>query len=230
MLGSGVLLTNDRLAQEGDAALALGLLSDRRPVVWALPGGSDLARAQGASLRDVLPGWVLPVVAELLVAGVLLGLWRGRRFGPLVAEPLPVVVRAVEVVEGRGRLYRQGSARASAAAALRTGALQRLLPALGLGRATNTDDTERGAAVLAQTVSVRSGWPVEAVRRLLYGPAPADEVALVNLAGELDRLVRAATQDSTDRSSTHEREHRDPATAAVRTAAGRDGPARRSTN
>ena len=64
---------------------------------------------------------------------LLVALWKGRRIGPLVAERLPVVVRASETVEGRGRLYRSRRARDRAADALRTATLQRLLPRLGLG-------------------------------------------------------------------------------------------------
>src|SRR5690606_41722785 len=56
----------------------------------------------------------------LIVVVVLLAWWQGRRLGPLVTEPLPVVVRASETVEGRGRLYRSRRARDRAAEALRT--------------------------------------------------------------------------------------------------------------
>ena len=46
-------------------------------------------------------------------------LWRGRRFGPLAVEPLPVVVRASEATRGRARLYRRARAYGRATAALR---------------------------------------------------------------------------------------------------------------
>ena len=61
---------------------------------------------------------------------LLLALWRARRLGPVVAEPLPVVVRAAETVEGRARLYRRGGARGQAA----RGAARRR-PVAGSGRA-----------------------------------------------------------------------------------------------
>ena len=82
------------------------------------------------------------IVWQLCLAVVLLALWKGRRIGPLVAEELPVVVRASETVEGRGRLYRSRRARDRAADALRTATLQRLLPRLGLG--PNADAGRRG--------------------------------------------------------------------------------------
>ena len=76
---------------------------------------------------------------QLGVVVVLLALWRMRRLGPLVTEPLPVVVRACETVEGHGRLYRSRRARDRAAAALREAALGRIVTRLGLPRDVTAD-------------------------------------------------------------------------------------------
>jgi hypothetical protein len=100
-----------------------------------------------------------------------------------VAEPLPVIVRAAETVEGRSRLYRRGRARDTAAAALRSGARARLAGPLGLGG-------EPAPEALAAAVASRAGRPVAVAGGLLYGPAPADDPALVRLATDLDELVR----------------------------------------
>ena len=43
------------------------------------------------------------MVAAAGLVVLLVALWQGRRIGPLVAEDLPVVVRASETVEGRGQ-------------------------------------------------------------------------------------------------------------------------------
>lgn len=204
VLGAPDPLTNDRLGQQGNAALGLSLLGGSGAVRWALPGGSDLAGAPSRhSLLDVLPRWVGPVALELLLAGLLLALWRGRRFGPLVAEPLPVVVRAAETVEGRGRLYRRAGARDSAAQALREGALHQIRPALGLGRTADATDDERSPAAVVAAVAARTGRPAEGVGAILYGPVPADDSGLVALAGSLDDTVRATvTERSTPEGTT----------------------------
>ena len=101
-----------------------------------------------ASIFDLIPENVTWIVWQLWLVVLLVALWKGRRVGPLVAEELPVVVRASETVEGRGRLYRSRRARDRAAEALRTATLQRLVPRLGLGpnahRAGGGDD--RGPA------------------------------------------------------------------------------------
>ena len=84
------------------------------------------------------------------MAVVVLALWRARRLGRVVEEPLPVVVRAAETVEGRGRLYRAAGARDRAAEALRRGARDRLVPRLGLPAGADRE-------ALVGTVAVRTG-------------------------------------------------------------------------
>ena len=103
-------------------------------------------------LTDLIPDRVGWIVYQLCLAAILVALWRGRRVGPLVAEDLPVVVRASETVEGRGRLYRSRRARDRAAEALRTAALHRMLPRLGLG--PNAEPTAVAQAV-AQRIGAR---------------------------------------------------------------------------
>jgi len=103
--------------------------------------------------------------------------------GPVVEEPLPVVVRAAEAAEGRARLYRRAGARGRAAQNLRAATLGRLMPLLGQGRAA--DPVSVTAAVAA-----RAARPAAEVSALLYGAAPADDAALVRLANELDALER----------------------------------------
>jgi hypothetical protein len=121
------------------------------------------------------------VAAELAVALLLAALWRARRFGPLVAEPLPVVVRASETVEGHGRLYLARRARGRAAEALRAATLARITTRLGLPRATP-------AGVTCQELAARTGRDPGEIQAILFGPAPRDDAALVSLAGALDTL------------------------------------------
>lgn len=188
VLGSGTPLTNRELGTSGDAALALNLLSGQRRVVWLVPGQSVATTAPpppgqpspgpGAAL---IPASALLVVAELAIAAVAAALWRMRRFGPLVAEPLPVVVRASETTEGHARLYQARRARGRAAAALRGAALGRLLPRLGLPAAAPPD------AVCAELAG-RTGRQAAHLEAILYGPVPPDDGALVRLATDLDNL------------------------------------------
>ena len=183
LLGAGDLLTNDRLDRRGNAALALGLLGAGTDVQWVLPRPGARDDASQDSLNDLVPFGLKLAALQLLLAAGVLALWRARRLGRIVTEPLPVVVRAAEAVEGRSRLYRAARARGTAGEALRAGARDRLVRRLGLAL-----DTPRPA--LVEAVCARTARAPAAVDALLYGAAPGDDAALVRLADDLDTLTR----------------------------------------
>lgn len=188
VVGSAYFMMNEGLLEEGNAALAMNLAGTQPRVVWYAPQRSEGAESGGgATITDLIPTQVTWLVWQLVLAVALLALWKGRRVGPLVAERLPVVVRASETVEGRGRLYRSRRARDRAAEALRTSTLQRLLPRLGLTTAAE-------AAAVAHAVAARSGLDPMAVTHTLYGQPPATDTDLVNLARELDDMERLVAQ------------------------------------
>ena len=182
LLGTGTPLANDALAEEGSAALAVGLLGGGDEVLWLLPSAERPGAGERRSIGDLLPPAVPFAAVQLAVAVAVLALARARRLGRVVPEPLPVVVRAAEAVEGRARLYRAAGARGTAAEALRSGARERLARRHGLGRAP-----ER--AELVAVVATRGGHDPAVVERLLYGPPPDDDPGLVALAEALDRLA-----------------------------------------
>jgi hypothetical protein len=171
LLGSGGFLTNDELGQGGDAALALGLLARHSRLSWITPvaGSADSVGRQG--LLTLLPPGVRLACVQVLVLLVLLALWRGRRLGPPVAEPLPVVVRAAETVEGRGRLYAAAQARDHAADTLRAGARVRLAERGGLPVRSGPAGSAGGPDPVALVASVaeRTGRSPSEIGSLLYG-------------------------------------------------------------
>jgi hypothetical protein len=189
VLGAGAPLTNGYLARQGNAALAINLLPTRR-IVWLLPPqGAAIAALAGPaggrsrSFWDLLPLAVYLVAAQLGFALLLAVGWRVRRLGPLVTEPLPVVVLAAETVIGHGRLYQARRARGKAAAALRGALLARLAPALGLPAGSGSDGV---TAAVAQ----RSAASPDRIGFLLFGPAPRTDAALVTLVRDLDDLAK----------------------------------------
>ncbi|HEV7980637.1 DUF4350 domain-containing protein [Amycolatopsis sp.] len=188
LLGDSLPLTNQYLDEDGNAALSLRLLGENPRLVWYLPSAADPALDTAkVSFYDLIPdGWRFGAI-QLAVAAALFALWRARRLGPVVTEPLPVVVRAAETVEGRARLYRKAGAADHAGTILREATCARLRPTLGL-----TVDAEPAAIV--ETVAVRSGRDAERVGALLFGPPPADDPALVRLANELDVLEKEVGQ------------------------------------
>ncbi|MCV7426881.1 DUF4350 domain-containing protein [Mycobacterium montefiorense] len=185
-VGSSEFMTNGALARAGNAALAMNLAGDRPRLIWYAPDHIEGQTSSATSIFDLIPDNVNWIVWQLWVVVLLVALWKGRRPGPLVAEDLPVVVRASETVEGRGRLYRSRRARDRAAAALRTATLQRLLPRLGLGIGAQPQ-----AVVI--TVAQRTGTDAGFVSHQLFGPPPGTDTDLLHLARALDEIERQVT-------------------------------------
>jgi hypothetical protein len=187
VVGSTDFMTNDGLLHAGNAALAMNLAGDRPRLIWYAPHRIEGETSTPTSIYDLIPDNVTWIAWQLAIVVLVVALWKGRRIGPLVAEELPVVVRASETVEGRGRLYRSRRARDRAADALRTATLQRLLPRLGLGAGAP-------APVVVATVARRSGADANYVAYHLFGPPPATDDDLLQLARALDEIERQVTR------------------------------------
>jgi CheY-like chemotaxis protein len=189
VVSSGDFMTNSGLLKEGNAALAMNLAGSHPRLIWYAPQHSEATAESGGDrgLLDLMPVQIKWVLLQLFLVVAAVAVWKGRRIGPLVAEQLPVVVRASETVEGRGRLYRSQRARDRAADALRTAALQRMTPRLGLG-----PDADPPSVVAA--VAERCGSSPQALAHILFGSPPDSDPDLVNLAHELDNIERQVAQ------------------------------------
>ena len=178
-------VTNAHLADSGYAAMVLGTLGRSHTVIWWMPSTADpLQFDEGAdvSIGDLVPSWVRWALAQVALALLVVVWWRARRLGRVVVEPLPVVVRATESVEGRARLYRRGHARAEAAAAVRAASLARLRSRLALPRTAPTE-------VVVAAVAERTGRSTTQVAALLSaGTTPTDDAGLTGFAQALDVL------------------------------------------
>ncbi|MGA8546524.1 MAG: DUF4350 domain-containing protein [Mycobacterium sp.] len=187
VVGSTDFMTNGGLLKAGNAALAMNLAGQHPRVVWYAPQRVEGETSGSTTIFGLIPDNVIWMVLQLWLAVLLIACWKGRRIGPLVAEELPVVVRASETVEGRGRLYRSRRARDRAAQALRAATLQRLHPRLGLS-------TDTSAPAVATAVAQRSGFHAESARHILFGPSPVSDADLVQLARALDDIERQVAQ------------------------------------
>jgi hypothetical protein len=188
VLGDATGLTNARLADTGTAALALNVLGTTSELVW-VQAGPDASGGPTGSVWTALPDHARTAALWLLGVGVLLVLWRGRRLGAPVPEPLPVVVRADEVVRGRARLYARAGDTGRAAELLRSATTARLRRALALPPGAPPTH-------VAQEAARRLRAPLPA--GLLDGPPPADDDSLLALARDLATLeerVRRAGAD-----------------------------------
>lgn len=183
LLSDPTLWTNERIATGDQAALALRALSHTGRLLWYVPTQADLLGSGNRTIEGTLPGWFRPSLWLLAAGLAAVILWRGRRLGPLVREPLPVQVRAIETTQARGRMYRAARDPARAGLILQLATVRRLGRHLGLPRHTP-------AAVVAARVVDAGGAPWEQVNRLLTGPPPGSDGELAQLAVELAALER----------------------------------------
>lgn len=178
LVGGGV--SNQTLAEAGNAAFGMNVFGGQAELTWLM---ARRGSTTGPTVPSLLPPWWPIALAQAAVAFLVVAVWRGRRLGPILTEPLPVTVRAAETVEGHGRLYHRLNAYDRAANALRAGVIGRLSRAYG-----HADDPLTLSAVLAD----RTGLDPVRVRRMLVDARPTTDDDLVNLARDLDRLEQEA--------------------------------------
>lgn len=177
-------LTNAELANPGNAAFAMRRLGAADAVVWL-----DLEATESVSPTDPgttsvpRPTWYAAAGLALALAFAWFAIYRGRRFGKLVAEPLPVVVPAHESDLGRARLYQRGRSHGHAAQALRAGAIDRLI-----GRGALRASANRSQIVAA--LSSVTGRPPGEVDELFYTRPITSDTDLMNLATDLDAILK----------------------------------------
>ncbi|HET7414303.1 MAG TPA: DUF4350 domain-containing protein [Arthrobacter sp.] len=187
VIGNGRILSNERLRFHGNAALTLRTLGAEPNLVWYQPSLADMAIEQDApELGELVPDWVHLAGIWLVIVALMGVVWRSRRPGPLVVEPLPVVARAAETAEGRARLYQDARAVQRAAGNLRAGALSRLAAHFRLG-------TGVAAEAVARSVANQSSLPEHDVGRILVRSQPSTDAELLEWAQELDRLEKEVT-------------------------------------
>jgi hypothetical protein len=193
VVGTTKAFTNEFIGDRGNAALAINLLGSTRNLIWYRPSIDDVgAGGHTQSIADAAPHWIEPLLILALLVVIAAGVWRGRRFGPLVVERLPVIVRASETMEGRARLYQASSARLRALDALRIGTVQRVARLCGLSRRASLDEIIGASAVA-------TGRDSASVRDLLVTIEPLSDSELIRLSDallEFERDVAAATLPS----------------------------------
>lgn len=182
VVGAGPVLANGEITRHDNAGVAVRLLARGDRVLWYVPSQLDIAATDETATSEI-PDALAPLLFLGLFGLLALMLWRGRRFGPLVSEPLPAVVKAIETTHSRGRLYRRARDTDRAADALRTACARRLAGYLGLPL-TASRRTVAAAAASA------TGRPLGAVVELLDGLPPAGEDHLVALAHDLSTLEK----------------------------------------
>jgi len=182
VLGDPAVLRNDSVTRLDHAGVAVRMLGQGDRLTWYVPSALDVTDFDSTPTSEI-PRALWPLLFLGLFGLVVLMLWRGRRFGPLVTEPLPAVVKAIETTQSRGRLYRKAGDTGRAGAALRTRSTGRLAVRLGLPAGA-------APAAVADAAAAATGADPTRVHAVLAGPAPATEGELVALAHDLSQLEK----------------------------------------
>jgi Domain of unknown function (DUF4350) len=185
-LGGASVLVNQELGEADNVVLLASLLvpvegTTVQVLQPPLPGGGD------AGLTDLIAPRVRLALWQLVVAFVLLALWRARRLGRPVAEPQPVQLPGAELVVAVGNLLQRAKGRGQAAGLLTDDLRRSLAERLGLPPSTPADQ-------VADTVAARTGIPREQVLRTLTRSTPGDEAELVALSQAIDTVRREVTR------------------------------------
>ena len=182
--GAGDALTNDQVLRGDNAAIALRLLGQHDHLIWYVANSEDLSGDEANdTLRELVPDWIEPGFWLICLASLFLIGWRFRRLGPLATEPLPVVVKAIETTQSRGRLYRKAGDRAHAAQAMRASARKRVAARLRLGMGQDE------AALIRETARHLGRTEAEVASVIASSAQPPNsDQDLITLANDLAAL------------------------------------------
>ncbi|WIK64334.1 DUF4350 domain-containing protein [Gleimia hominis] len=190
LLGDPTIYTNVSIRYYDNAAAALASLSASEDLIWYLPVLDPKTEVDPTATGFLLlmPPWFYSAAVLAGLAVLALMLWRGRRFGRLATEPLPVVVRATETTEALGRLYEQSADPGVPLEAIRVGARHQLARAFGLG-------THFHPAVLVRRVAARTEREENQVRDALYGKQIVYKTELIHYSRLITQILQEVTHD-----------------------------------
>lgn len=178
---------NEGILDRDNAGIGVRMVGAGSEVNWFAPdvfdrnNDNDHKYEKKSSVKPDVPRWVWPSISLGAFVLFALMLWRGRRFGQLISEPLPAVVKATETTESRGRLYQASGDAPRAAAQLREHAMRTIPRRLGVSRYAPVEE-------IVETVSRATGRDPAVVHALLVGPLPVDDAGLVRFATDLSTL------------------------------------------
>ena len=178
------LSSNQNLDEDDAAVLALALLApnrDQSTVTFIGPSVLDFGEE---GLNDLVAPRVRNAIFQLLAAFLFYALYRSRRLGSVVKEPLPVHIEGSELVLKAGLLSERAKDPASAALLLQADVINRARRALSV-------DTEAGTELLSQRIATRTGLAPAEVSHALTSPVVSEEELsnIMRTLSDIDRLL-----------------------------------------
>jgi hypothetical protein len=182
--GGPAFVTNALLTEADNAVLAAALLA---PVPGETVGVLEpqfAATGGGArSLGDLIPGRLVGVALQLLVAFLVVVFWRARRLGKPLRERQLVRLAGSEIVIAMGNLFQRTDARTRAAELLRHDLRRTLAEQLGV-------PVDLPAEAVADIAAARTGARRDDIVAAL-AEHPTSEAQLVELAQLVERIRTA---------------------------------------
>ena len=138
------------------------------------------------SLGDLISPRLKAAFVELLIAFLVLCLWRARRLGRPVLEPQPVELAGSELVVAVGNMLQQARRRGQAADLLRDDLRRTLAERLSLG-------PDAPPEVVAEVAAARTGVDRQEILRALRQTEPPSDAELVVLAQTTEAVHQEVT-------------------------------------
>lgn len=181
-IGGPSLFTNEALDDQDNAFVAVTLLAPRPDEVSIAVIAPSTVDFGDQSLDDLVPTRLTNAILQLLAAFLLYALFRMRRLGAVVDEPLPVRIRGSELVLQAGVLSERAEDPAGAAAVIRDDFVDRWRRTLAI------DTSDLGE--LASNVATVVGVEPEPLQSALIAPVATD-ADLLDVVHQLDLVDRA---------------------------------------
>lgn len=201
LVGGQELFTNERLDDDDAATVAVNVIApDPDGIQVGVLAPSVLVDEEPQSVTELISARVQNAVFMAAAAFLLYALYRARRLGAVVDEPLPVPIRSSELVLRSGHLEHRAGDASSSAAVLRGDLLGRLRTSLRLAiPATATSADESALDELAAHPEI-GAHASRADLHVAFTAAVTGDDQLVTVAqalAELDREVFGRAQEAT---------------------------------
>ncbi len=186
--GAGETFMNQNLTKAGNAAFALHQLGKHKQLFWIeqYRGKDAYTNPETPRIDGML--WLYFLFVALMLSGLWYSVVVWRRFGKLVAEPLPVIVPAGETDLGRAKLYSRSNDYTHLATILRAEFISKFANKIGIR--ANSSKTEIIGAITQ--ISRKSETEIA---NLLYDQAINNKKELYILEQELKNIEKDISYD-----------------------------------
>lgn len=181
----GDIFKNESITDYDNAAAALTLLGSNEKLIWYFPQPDTNFNIDptAGTYWVFFPDWFFPASYLLLFITLAVMVWKGRRFGRLATERLPITIKSTETTRSLGRLYERSSDTGVTLTHLQDDTRRRLIRLLNLPPTTSEE-------IVVTAIANRTERDPDQVRHLLYGSLGGPESHMLGLANELAALIQ----------------------------------------